>query len=70
MRRSNFIHSIVDVIHALYMKGYDVPHMVALVKRQCRKHRELYGTLPRHLFMAFEFALQGVSHMFCAFANI
>ena len=59
MRRSNFIHSIVDVVHALYMKGYDVPRMVALVKRQCRKHRELYGTLPRHLFMAFEFALQG-----------
>ena len=58
MRRSNLIHSIVDVVHALYMKGYDVPRMVALVKKQCKKHRELYGTLPRHLFMAFEFALQ------------
>ena len=58
MRRSNFIHAVADVVQALYVKGYDVPRMVALVRRQCRRHGELYGTLPRHLGVAIEDALQ------------
>ena len=58
MRRSSFIHAVADVVQALHVKGYDVPRMVALVKRQCRRHNELYGTLPRHLFIAIEAALQ------------
>ena len=56
--RSNFIHAVADVVQALHVKGYDVPYMVALVKRRCRRHNELYGTLPRHLFVAIEAAMQ------------
>ncbi|DBA93817.1 hypothetical protein WJX82_008693 [Trebouxia sp. C0006] len=47
---------------ALHMKGYDVPRMVALVKRQCRRHSELYGTLPRHLLIAIEGVVQARLH--------
>ena len=62
MRHSNFIHAVADVVQALHMKGYDVPRMVALVKRQCRRHSELYGTLPRHLLIAIEGAVQARLH--------
>jgi len=62
MRRNNFIHAVADVVQALYVKGYDVPRMVALVRRQCRRHNELYGTLPRHLFVAIVDALQARLH--------
>ncbi len=58
MRRSSFIHAVADIVQALHVKGYDVPRMVALVKRHCRRHSELYGTLPRNLFIAIEAAVQ------------
>ena len=58
MRRISFIHAVADVVQALHMKGYDVPRMVALVKRQCRWHNELYGGLPRHLFVATDAAVR------------
>ena len=58
MRGSNFIHAVADVVQALHVKGYDVPRMIALVKRQCKRHSELYGTLPRHLLISMEAAVQ------------
>ena len=58
MRHSSFSHAVADIVQALHAKGYDVPRMVALVKQQCRRHNELYGTLPRHLFIAIEAAMQ------------
>ena len=58
MRRSSFIHAVADVVQALHMNGYDAARMLALVKRQCRRHNELYGTLPRHLFVAIYAVVQ------------
>ena len=57
LRRSNFLQSVADVVCAMMHKAYDVSRMVALVKRQCRKHTELYGTLPRHIIQQFECVL-------------